>query len=73
MTLDDDRQRLHLQLSRMAQFPQAIIGGYDGTTQHNVPASLPDFRKTAGVLTIGLAISEPFWSTSRSRGVTKRC
>jgi hypothetical protein len=51
-----------------ASFPQANIGGYDGTTQHNVPAAFQNFRNTAGLLTIGLAISEPFWSNVKVAG-----
>jgi hypothetical protein len=51
-----------------SSFPQANIAGYDGTTQHNVPAAFQNFRNTAGLLTIGLAISEPFWSNVKVAG-----
>jgi hypothetical protein len=43
-----------------ASFAPANITGYDSTTQHNVPAAFQIFRNTAGLLTIGLAITEPF-------------
>jgi len=42
--------------------PNGAITTYDGTTQHNVPKAFTDYRNRAGLLTIGLAISEPFWA-----------
>lgn len=48
--------------------PQANIGAYDAVTRHNVPAAFAAFRDRAGVLTIGFAISEPFWSHARVAG-----
>ncbi len=40
----------------------ATITTYDTLTKHNVPKSFTDYRTNAGLLTIGLAIAEPFWS-----------
>ncbi len=51
-----------------ATFPQANIGGYDGVTQHNVPTAFVNYRNTAGIPAIGLAISEPFWSNVKVAG-----
>jgi len=51
-----------------ASFPQANIGGYDSVTQHNVPAAFVNYRNTAGIPAIGLAISEPFWSNVKVAG-----
>lgn len=48
--------------------PQATIAAYDAATRHNVPAAFAAFRDRAGVLTIGFAISEPFWSRARVAG-----
>ncbi|MCA1668614.1 MAG: hypothetical protein LC793_14700, partial [Thermomicrobia bacterium] len=45
-----------------ASDPLGNIAAYDPSTQHNVPKAFADFRTKAGLLTIGLAISEPFWS-----------
>lgn len=41
----------------------ATIDAFDATTGHNVPKTFADYRTTAGLLTIGLAIAEPFWSS----------
>ena len=51
-----------------ASFPQANIGGYDGVTEHNVPAAFVSYRNMAGIPAIGLAISEPFWSNVKVAG-----
>jgi hypothetical protein len=40
----------------------ATIAAFDATTQHNVPRAFNDYRNKAGLLTIGLAIAEPFWA-----------
>jgi hypothetical protein len=40
----------------------ATIATFDATTQHNVPKAFNDYRNKAGLLTIGLAIAEPFWA-----------
>lgn len=48
--------------------PQAAIASYDAVTQHNVPAAFAAFRDRAGVLTVGFAISEPFWSRVKVAG-----
>ena len=40
----------------------ATIATFDTTTQHNVPKAFNDYRNKAGLLTIGLAIAEPFWA-----------
>ncbi len=44
------------------------IGAYDGTTQHNVLGVFADYRNTVGLLTIGLAISEPFRTNVKVAG-----
>ena len=54
-----------------ATFAQANIGGYDSVTQHNVPTAFLNYRNTAGVPAIGLAITEPFWSNVKVAGVQK--
>lgn len=41
--------------------PSATIATFDDTTKHNVPKAFVDYRTKAGLLTIGLAIAEPFW------------
>lgn len=51
--------------------PQGAIAAYDAATQHNVPAAFAAFRDRAGILTIGFAISEPFWSTAMVAGKEK--
>lgn len=51
--------------------PQGAIAAYDAATQHNVPAAFATFRDRAGILTIGFAISEPFWSTAMVAGQEK--
>ena len=40
----------------------ATIASFDATTQHNIPKAFNDYRTKAGLLTIGLAIAEPFWA-----------
>jgi Purple acid Phosphatase, N-terminal domain len=54
-----------------ASDPQGAIAAYDTDTQHNVPAAFSAFRTKAGLLTIGFAISEPFWSNVKVAGVQK--
>jgi len=54
-----------------ASFAQANIGGYDSVTQHNVPTAFLNYRNTAGIPAIGLAITEPFWSNVKVAGVQK--
>ncbi|HEY8291753.1 MAG TPA: hypothetical protein VIG44_04670, partial [Thermomicrobiales bacterium] len=54
-----------------ASDPQGTIAAYDTDTQHNVPAAFSAFRTKAGLLTIGFAISEPFWSNVKVAGVQK--
>ncbi|MGI8855801.1 MAG: hypothetical protein ACR2JW_08620 [Thermomicrobiales bacterium] len=44
------------------------IGAYDGTTQHNVLGVFADYRNTAGLAAIGLAISEPFRANVKVAG-----
>ncbi len=51
-----------------ASFAQANIGGYDSVTQHNVPTAFLNYRNTAGIPAIGLAITEPFWSNVKVAG-----
>ncbi len=54
-----------------ANYPQAKVGAYDATTGHNVPAAFAQFRDRAKIATIGLAITEPFWSNVRVGGQPK--
>jgi len=48
-----------------------VIAAFDSTTGHNVPKAFTDYRNKAGLLTIGLAISEPFWSNVKVANVQK--
>lgn len=54
-----------------ASDPQGNIAAYDSDTQHNVPTAFSAYRTKAGILTIGFAISEPFWSNVKVAGVQK--
>ncbi len=54
-----------------ASDPQGTIASYDADTQHNVPAAFSTYRTRAGLLTIGFAISEPFWSNVKVAGTQK--
>lgn len=45
---------------------------YDAATQHNVPASFADYRKDVGLAAIGWAITEPFVTTVKVAGQSKR-
>ncbi len=54
-----------------ASDPQGTIAAYDADTQHNVPAAFSAYRTKAGILTIGFAISEPFWSNVKVAGTQK--
>ncbi|MGI8688319.1 MAG: fibronectin type III domain-containing protein [Thermomicrobiales bacterium] len=54
-----------------ASDPQGTIAAYDADTQHNVPAAFSTYRTKAGLLTIGFAISEPFWSNVKVAGTQK--
>ncbi len=51
-----------------AEYPYAAIAAYDAATGHNVPAAFATFRAAAGMATIGLAVSEPFWTTIKVGG-----
>jgi hypothetical protein len=50
-----------------AQGPMAI-SVYDSQTRHNVPMAFADYRNTVGLLTVGLAKSEPFLTTVKVAG-----
>ncbi len=52
-------------------YPKANIVAYDRSTGHNLPSAFATFREKVGVPTIGLAISEPFWSTIKVGGKDK--
>ena len=54
-----------------ASDPQGTITAYDADTQHNVPAAFSAYRTKVGLLTIGFAISEPFWSNVKVAGTQK--
>ena len=45
---------------------------YDSVTQHNVPQAFAQYRDTVGLLTVGLAKSEPFLTTVKVGGVQKQ-
>jgi hypothetical protein len=45
-----------------------MFAAYDDATRHNVPQVLADYRERAGLLTIGYAISEPFFATVKVAG-----
>jgi hypothetical protein len=45
---------------------------YDDATKHNVPKAFADYRATAGVQTIGLALSEPFITTVKVAGTQRQ-
>jgi hypothetical protein len=47
------------------------ISAYDDATQHNVPQAFADYRNKAGLLTIGLGISEPFMASVKVAGQQK--
>lgn len=47
----------------------ANIAAFDEATKHNVPEAFADYRTKAGLLTIGFAISEPFWSNIKVAGM----
>ncbi len=55
----------------MGNGPTAI-SAYDDATQHNVPQAFADYRNQVGLLTIGLAKSEPFMATVKVGGVPKQ-
>lgn len=46
---------------------QATIAVFDAT-QHNIPVAFANYRNRVGFLTVGLAISEPFWSSVKISG-----
>jgi hypothetical protein len=55
--------------------PLALLTDYDTPTGHNLPRAFADFRSDpafGGVLTIGLAITEPIWAEVRVGGVPRR-
>jgi len=51
--------------------PETTISVFDDTTKHNVPKVFADYRNKAGLLTIGLAKSEPFLAKVAVGGVQK--
>ncbi len=53
------------------RFLRAKIAGYDQPTGHNVPEAFVAFRTTVGLATVGLALSEPFWTKLSVRGEGK--
>lgn len=46
------------------------IAGFDATTQHNVLGVFSDYRDRVGLLSIGLAISEPFRANVKVAGTS---
>ena len=49
--------------------PALTIGGYDSTTRHNLARVFMEYRNTAGLSAIGLAISEPFRANVKVGGI----
>ncbi len=58
-----------LSVSDAGQAPDAQLVVYDGLTRHNVARAFADYRDLIGVATVGLAISEPVFTTVRVAGV----
>jgi hypothetical protein len=48
------------------------LATYDAATQHNVPTAFADYRNKVGLLTVGLAKSEPFLTTVKVAGAQKQ-
>ncbi len=46
----------------------SALATYDAATQHNVPTAFADYRNKVGLLTVGLAKSEPFLTTVKVAG-----
>ncbi len=51
--------------------PNASIVGFDPLTRHYVPRAFADFRNRVGLLTVGYAVTEPFYATLKVGGVSK--
>jgi hypothetical protein len=51
--------------------PALGLDTYDATTKHNIPFAFAQYRNRAGLATIGLAISEPFWTRVKVGGVQR--
>lgn len=51
--------------------PQAAVSDYDAVTGHRVPKAFAEFRATAGVPAVGLAVAEPFWVEVRVAGAAR--
>jgi glucose/arabinose dehydrogenase len=54
-----------------ASDPHAAVSDYDAITGHRVPRAFADFRATAGIPAVGLAVTEPFWAEMRVAGTTR--
>ncbi len=52
--------------------PGTLLAIYDAPTQHNVTQAFADYRLTAGLATIGYAISEPFATAVKVAGVQRQ-
>ena len=48
------------------------FAAFDATTKHNVPKAFADYRATAGLPTIGYALSEPFFATVKIAGTQRQ-
>jgi hypothetical protein len=48
--------------------PEMTLSAFDDVTAHNVPAAFAEYRTTAGLLTIGFGISEPFLASVKVAG-----
>ncbi len=51
--------------------PGTTLTAYDAPTQHNVTLAFSQYRQSAGLGTIGYAISEPFFATVKVGGTAK--
>ncbi len=49
-----------------------VFALFDDRTRHNVPKAFAEYRERVGMLTIGLAIAEPFFATVKVAGEQKR-
>jgi hypothetical protein len=57
--------------SPASQSGPIVMSAYDAATQHNVPAAFASFREHVGLLSIGYALSEPFFATVNVGGAPK--
>lgn len=61
-----------LTASNVAATDPTTFALYDAATKHNVPRALADYRGKAGLLTIGYALCEPFFTTVKVAGAQRQ-